>query len=150
MSDVPVGAWLSSLALDLRFPVRAQEPAGWLLRLALLSAVPTALAGFADYLRLDPPGRRVGAAHVLANSTGLSLGLASLGARRRGRRLAGSLLSAAGLSVLGAGAFLGGHLAARLGPPEPLEPEAGVRELSQLRTTDEEVGRDSAEHAPRA
>ena len=48
--------------------------------------------------------------HAALNTTALSLYLASLAARARGRRHGGKALSLAGLGVLLGGAYLGGHL----------------------------------------
>lgn len=136
MSDVPVGAWLSSLLLDLRHPSEARSGADTLLCVAVASALPTAFLGLADFLRLDAEQRRVATVHAAFNSAGLGLGVASLCSRRSGRRAAGVLLSAAGAAFLGAGGFLGGHIASRLGPPSDTAAEVErERPLGQLRTT---------------
>ena len=137
LSDVPVGAWLSSLVVDVTHP-RGAAASTTLLRLALLSSVPTAALGLADYLRLEQDQRRVATVHVAANGVALTLGAASLRARRAGHHLRGVVLSAAGAAVLGAGGFLGGHLAARLGPPVPEDSHAAGRPLGALLTTQEE------------
>ena len=49
--------------------------------------------------------------HAALNTTALSLYLASLVARARGRRRGGQALTLAGLGVLPGGGYLGGHLA---------------------------------------
>jgi len=91
--------------------------------------------------------RRVGLAHAAANTAALGLYLASLAARLSGRRARGRALAFAGLSVVGAGAYLGGHLAfaqgggmnqaapevARL--PEEWTVIARLAELSEGKTT---------------
>lgn len=123
MSDVPVGAWMSSLVLDVRHPGDASSGAATLLRLALVSTVPTAVLGLADFQRLDESQRRVAAVHTTFNSLGVGLGVASLRARSAGWHGRAAVLSAAGATLLSAGGFLGGHIAARLGPPAEPAPE---------------------------
>ncbi|PFG36713.1 putative membrane protein [Flavimobilis soli] len=136
LSDVPVGTWISSVLLDVLHP-RDGHAARTLLGVAVVSSLPTAYLGLADYLRLDRSQKRVATVHMAANSGALALGVASLWARRSDPTR-GKLLSFAGASLLGAGGFLGGHLAARLGPPEESPERASSgRPLGQLATTDE-------------
>lgn len=135
LSDVPVGTWLSSVLLDVLRP-RGGVAARTLLGVAVVSSLPTAYAGLADFLRLDRAQKRVATVHVAANSGALALGIASLWARRSDPTK-GKLLSFAGASLLGAGGFLGGHIASRLGPPDENEDRASDRPLGQLATTDE-------------
>jgi nitrite reductase/ring-hydroxylating ferredoxin subunit len=54
--------------------------------------------------------RRAGILHALTNGTAVGLMTASWAARRSGRTGRGKLLSLAGMSLLGAGGWLGGHL----------------------------------------
>ena len=53
---------------------------------------------------------RVGLVHLVVNSMGTVLQLASWRARRRGQHLRGAVLSGAALGAVGAGGYLGGHL----------------------------------------
>ena len=53
--------------------------------------------------------------HATVNTTALSLYLASVVARARGRRRGGKALGLAGLGVLTGGAYLGGHLSFGMG-----------------------------------
>ncbi len=53
----------------------------------------------------------MGLVHAAANVTALTLYSASLAARLRGRRGRGVALALSGIGALGAGGFLGGHLA---------------------------------------
>jgi nitrite reductase/ring-hydroxylating ferredoxin subunit len=55
--------------------------------------------------------RRVGLVHAATNVVAVGLYAASLVARLRGRTARGKALGFAGLTVAGAGAYLGGHLA---------------------------------------
>lgn len=77
--------------------------------------MPTAAAGLNDWSDTAGPETRVGLVHATLNITALSLHLASLVARARGRRRAGKALSLAGLGVLTGGAYLGGHLSFVMG-----------------------------------
>jgi hypothetical protein len=66
--------------------------------------------GLNDWSDTAGPEARVGLVHATVNTTALSLYLASLVARARGRRRGGKALGLAGLGVLTGGAYLGGHL----------------------------------------
>jgi nitrite reductase/ring-hydroxylating ferredoxin subunit len=109
---LPVGAWLSAALLD-RTP-KTGPGADVLIGAGLVSAVPAAAAGLADFAEQHEQHRRVGVVHATANTAALTCYGASLAARLRGRRRLGGRLSLAGLSFAGVGAFLGGHLSFRL------------------------------------
>ncbi|MFD5461903.1 Rieske 2Fe-2S domain-containing protein [Kitasatospora sp. NPDC127059] len=109
--QLPIGCWMSAGLLDLA-PGRRRS-ADVLVAAGLLAAGPAALAGWVDWARLDPPRRRTGLVHALANSGGVLLYGASLLARCRGRRGRGRLLGLAGLAAVSGGAALGGHLSYR-------------------------------------
>src|SRR5947199_805106 len=49
LTDVPIGLLTSATALDLLAPSRAQDAADTLVALGLLTALPTAAAGWADW-----------------------------------------------------------------------------------------------------
>ncbi|MFJ8622219.1 Rieske 2Fe-2S domain-containing protein [Kitasatospora sp. NPDC093550] len=110
--QLPLGCWTSAALLD--FIPGGRRSAGTLVAAGLLAAGPAAVTGWVDWARLDPPRRRTGLVHALANTTGLLLYGGSLLARCRGRRARGRLLGLAGLTAVSAGAALGGHLAYRL------------------------------------
>jgi nitrite reductase/ring-hydroxylating ferredoxin subunit len=110
LTDLPIGAWTSSLVLDWVGGARARPAADTLLAVGILTAVPASLTGAADWGDTQPKERRVGLAHAVANTLALALFSGSLVARRRGRRLRGRVLSLAGAGALGAGGYLGGHL----------------------------------------
>ncbi|MFI2612787.1 Rieske 2Fe-2S domain-containing protein [Kitasatospora sp. NPDC018619] len=111
MVQLPVGFWTSAAVLDF-FP-GARRPADALVAAGLLTAAPTALSGWVDWARLDPPRRRTGLVHALGNTTGLLLYAGSLVARCKGHRGRGRLLGLAGAATVSAAASLGGHLAYR-------------------------------------
>ena len=109
--QVPVGAWTSAAVLDL---VPGQRrAAGLLVAVGLAGAVPTALAGWVDWSEQHERQLRVGLVHATANATGVVLYTASLVARLRGHSVRGRALGFAGLTAVGVGGLLGGHLAFR-------------------------------------
>jgi len=109
---VPIGAWASATLFDL-----LGDDAGGrrLTAIGCLAALPAALAGGTDWLSTDGEQRRVGLVHALLNDAALTCYTLSWRARRRGARSRGLVLSLAGGGLLGAGAWLGGHLAYSLG-----------------------------------
>ncbi|MER6301736.1 Rieske (2Fe-2S) protein [Kitasatospora sp. NPDC001539] len=109
--QLPLGCWTSAALLD--FSPGGRRSAGVLVAAGLSAAVPAALAGWVDWARLDPPRRRTGLVHALANTTGLLLYGGSLLARCRGHRARGRLLGLAGLTAVSVGGVLGGHLSYR-------------------------------------
>ena len=111
LTDLPIGAWVMSALLD----AIGGPAADLLVAAGVVAAVPTAAAGLNDWSDTVGPETRVGLVHATLNTTALSLYLASLVARARGRRRAGQALSLAGLGVLTGGAYLGGHLSSGMG-----------------------------------
>lgn len=108
---VPTGAWASAAVLDL-LPGN-ERAARILVGTGVLSALPTALTGETDWARLHPQQMRVGIVHAALNVTAVSLYGASWLARRAGKEGLGKLLAFAGFGAVGAGGYLGGHLAYR-------------------------------------
>ncbi len=109
--QVPVGSWMSAAVLDL-WPGRSRE-AGALVGVGLAAAVPAALAGAVDWAELRREQTRVGLVHALANTAALGLYGASLVCRLTGRTGAGRTYGFLGLTAVGVGGMLGGHLAYR-------------------------------------
>src|SRR5436190_23484809 len=111
LTDVPLGAWTTALALDLVGSEAADEA----LVVGILGAVPAALTGLNDWSHLKDDTRRIGTVHALLNSTALALNVASFVARRDGHRPLGRMLS--GVAYAGSlfSAHLGGHLSFGLG-----------------------------------
>ena len=106
LTDLPIGAWMMSALLD---------AADLLVAAGVAAALATAAAGLNDWSDTVGPQTRVGLVHAALNTTALSLYLASLVARARGRRRVGKALGLAGLGVLTGGAYLGGHLSFGMG-----------------------------------
>ena len=110
LTDLPIGAWGMSAVLDTVGGAAAEPAADLLVTVGVAAAVPTAASGLNDWS--DTYGRetRAGLVHALAMTTALSLYVASAAARAQGRRRRGKALGLAGLGVLLAGGYLGGHL----------------------------------------
>lgn len=121
---VPLGTWLSALLLDATGS--DEDAASLLVGAGLLSAVPSALTGWAELAPASPSEKRVGVVHAAANVAGLALQGASFVARRRGRRGAGAALSVAAMAATGAAGYLGGHLAVarEVGSKDPVFTDA--------------------------
>ncbi|MER7489173.1 Rieske (2Fe-2S) protein [Streptomyces sp. NPDC126497] len=111
MVQVPIGTWMSAAVLDLRSG-RSRE-AGLLVGVGLAAAGPAALAGVADWAELHRQQQRVGLVHAAANVTAVGLYGASLLLRLSGRAGAGRTCGFLGLTAVGLGGMLGGHLAYR-------------------------------------
>lgn len=109
--QVPVGAWSSAALLD-ALPGH-ERSADTLIGLGCATAVPAAIAGWADWSVQHPQQRRVGLIHAAANAAAIGLYAGSLLMRLRRRRSTGRLLAYAGYGAAAAGAFVGGHLAYR-------------------------------------
>ncbi|TDC53007.1 iron-sulfur protein [Actinomadura sp. KC345] len=110
LTDVPIGAWTMAGLLDAVGGREAEPAADLLVTAGIAAAVPTALTGANDWSDTLGGERRVGLVHAAANSAALMLYAASLAARRRGDRGKGKALGFAGLGVMAASAYLGGHL----------------------------------------
>ncbi len=110
LTDVPIGAYTSAVILD----VLGEGDAATKLIAVGLAATPSVLiTGWSDWADAETgnaPVRRTGILHAAVNGTATGLMAASLAARRNGARGRGRLLSLAGLGLIGAGGWLGGHL----------------------------------------
>jgi nitrite reductase/ring-hydroxylating ferredoxin subunit/uncharacterized membrane protein len=119
LTDVPVGAWTSAFALDLVAIVTGSEAADkaadGALAVGVAGALPAAATGTADWRDLIGEERRIATVHALLNVAGLTLNVASLVQRARGKRGSGRALSAAALAISGPAAHLGGELSFGLG-----------------------------------
>ena len=109
---VPIGAWTGALLFD---GLRRPEPARTLVGFGLLSALPTAFTGLHDWSSTEGAERRVGLVHLAANTVALAAYTASWLLRRQGRDGAGVVTSLLGMSAVGLGGWMGGHLAYALG-----------------------------------
>jgi nitrite reductase/ring-hydroxylating ferredoxin subunit/uncharacterized membrane protein len=112
LSDVPIGAWSTALWLDLLGLKRGADAA---VGIGILAAVPTALAGAADWRDTSGGPRRSGLLHALLNSLGLGLYVGSWFARRAGSRGLGVALSTTGFGLVFGASYLGGDMVYRQG-----------------------------------
>ncbi|MFE4228902.1 Rieske 2Fe-2S domain-containing protein [Arthrobacter sp. NPDC056886] len=106
-----MGAWTSAAILD-AVP-GSDRAARILIGVGVISAVPSAVAGFTDWSELHEQQQRVGLVHAAGNLAATSLYVASLVERSRGRQPRGKLLGYLGFASLAAAGFLGGHLTYR-------------------------------------
>lgn len=111
--QLPVGSFMSAAVLD-ALPGQ-RKAATTLIGVGTASSVPAIAAGLVDWASLSKDQRRVGLVHATANTVALGLYVWSLSARSDGRWGMGRVLSYAGLSIAGAGAYLGGHLSYQQG-----------------------------------
>ena len=106
----PLGFWMSAALLHASGGPTALRPAQLLTCAGIVSAMPAAVTGLAEVTNTDQRGMRVAVVHAAVNVTALGMQTASWLAGRRGNRAASRLWSLAGVSVAGAGGYLGGHL----------------------------------------
>ncbi len=110
---LPLGCWTSAVLLE---AFRGTERASSMLIAAgIAGTAPAAATGLADWSALHRDQQRVGLVHAVCQASAATLFLGSLAARAGGRAGYGRALSASGLAVATVGAYLGGHLALRLG-----------------------------------
>jgi uncharacterized membrane protein len=125
LTDIPIGAWTSSVLLDWTGGKDSRAASDRLILAGLLAAGATAATGWSDWADAeqdDAPVRRSGLVHAAANASAVALMTGSYLARKRGARGRGRLLSLAGSAMLGAGGWLGGHLSYTLGAGVTAEP----------------------------
>lgn len=114
LTDVVIGSFVSASLLDVLGGDDDGRAAERLLVVGIAAYAPTAITGVSDWADsevVDAGIRRVGLVHAAGNAVALGLYTASLAARRNGHHGRGKLLALAGGGVMGAGAYLGGHLA---------------------------------------
>ncbi|OJV80828.1 MAG: hypothetical protein BGO37_14905 [Cellulomonas sp. 73-92] len=117
LTDLPIGLWTASAALDLVGGPSSRAAADRLLGLGLLAVAPTALSGWADWSASGTRVRRVGVVHAALNSGAAVLFGASWLLRRAGHRGAGVAVAMVANLVVTGGGYLGGHMVYRLGAP---------------------------------
>lgn len=112
LTDVVIGSFMSASLLDLLAPGDGAASER-LIALGLAAYLPTAAAGVNDWADAEPVNdavRRAGLVHAAGNALAAALYVASHRARRRGARRSGMALGLAGMGVLLAGGYIGGHL----------------------------------------
>jgi nitrite reductase/ring-hydroxylating ferredoxin subunit/uncharacterized membrane protein len=114
LTDVTIGAWMLGAAFDavgaLANDSFSRRVGDRLTAVGTASALPTAVAGLADYSTIPKPAVTPATVHALTNSVGVGLYLLSLRDRKRGRRKRGLLFSTLAMTAATAGAWLGGKL----------------------------------------
>ncbi len=110
LTDLPIGFLMASTVADVFGGEGGGSAADGLALLGLVSVVPTAAAGLSDWSDTAGAERRLGLVHALANVGGSTLYIAALLSRRGGSRGFSRVFSLAGLGVLTASGYLGGHL----------------------------------------
>ena len=117
LTDIPIGAWTIAVLCDLvaaqRGPAEAAKIADALTAIGAVAAVPTAIAGVADYSAIDESAMALATAHGLLNSAGLVLNLLSLRDRAAGNRGRGVMFSATAFGILNLSAWMGGEMVYR-------------------------------------
>lgn len=123
LTDFVIGAWFFGSVLDtisltqrsrrfsiFRRPTGIERAADALINIGNAIAVPTAMAGLADYSTIPRKAAVTAATHGLMNAGGLMMNVASAAFRCRGERGKGILISALASSALMLSAWLGGRL----------------------------------------
>src|SRR3954466_4675984 len=108
LTDVVIGAFLSSTMLDLLGGDDGERARRRLVSAGIVAAAPTVLTGANDWADAEPVDdgvRRAGLVHAVSNATALILYAASLTGGRRA-----AILGRGGAGALMLGGYLGGHL----------------------------------------
>jgi nitrite reductase/ring-hydroxylating ferredoxin subunit/uncharacterized membrane protein len=117
LTDVPIGAWTTALALDAREAATGDgaygRAADFAVGVGLLGAVGAAVTGLTDWSETEGRSRRLGLLHGLLNLTATALVASSYALRRSGSRSAGRATTAAGFGIAIGAAYLGGNLVYR-------------------------------------
>jgi nitrite reductase/ring-hydroxylating ferredoxin subunit/uncharacterized membrane protein len=114
LTDIPIGAWTVAMMCDLvaaqRDSGEAEKMADALIAIGAAAAVPTAIAGVADYSAIDESAMALATIHGLLNSAGLVLNLLSLRDRAAGNRSRGVLLSTVAFGAVNLSGWIGGEM----------------------------------------
>ena len=117
MTDVPIGAWTTALALDAREAATRDQGYGraadFAIGVGLVAAVGAAVTGLNDWSETEGRSRRLGLLHGLLNITATTLVATSYVLRRNGSRAAGRGAALAGYGAALGAAYLGGNLVFR-------------------------------------
>lgn len=107
---LPIGAWSTAALFDTLSLLKGEKSssATGMIAFGIVSAIPTAAAGAADWKHLSGKTARLGGGHALMNSTALGFYGLSLLARMNGH--SGRLPAMLGLALVSASGYIGGHL----------------------------------------
>jgi nitrite reductase/ring-hydroxylating ferredoxin subunit/uncharacterized membrane protein len=113
-TDVPIGAWTTSLVLDAVGAIREDEglerASDVAMAVGLVGAVGAAVTGLTDWSETQGRSRRTGLLHGLMNITATALYATAYALRKSGSRSAGTSCAIAGYTIALGAAFLGGDL----------------------------------------
>ena len=109
--DLPYGAWFMAQFLDLFSDPGSMRAARRLVGLGVVTAVPTAATGWAEWALADRRVRRVGIVHAAVQGGAVLIFLGSWVARIQDRHVLAVRLARLGGLSLAVGGFLGGHMA---------------------------------------
>jgi nitrite reductase/ring-hydroxylating ferredoxin subunit len=109
---LPAGSWTTAAILDV---VGDRQGADTAIGFGILTSLPTAASGLADWSYTSGRSRRIGLVHAILNSAALTCYSLSWLARRGGSRGLGVTLSTVGWGTLVVAAYLGGELSYALG-----------------------------------
>jgi nitrite reductase/ring-hydroxylating ferredoxin subunit len=144
LTDVVIGSFTSASLLDLLAPGADGRGRQRLVAVGLAAYLPTAATGVNDWADTEPVSaavRRAGLVHAASNAVGASLYAASWSAARRGDRGRGTLLGLAGMTVMMAGGYLGGHLSLTRGVgPDQTVFDPGPSEWTTVGVPSAELG----------
>ncbi|RPI83300.1 MAG: DUF2231 domain-containing protein [Chloroflexi bacterium] len=114
LTDATIGAWACGTLLDMMSNMNrlrsVEKAADTLITLGVASAVPTALAGIADYTTVPKKAIATTAVHGLLNTAALIFYSISLLNRKTGNRSLGKVFSGVGLGTILLSAWLGGEI----------------------------------------
>lgn len=117
LTDITIGSWVLGTLFDLLSLVTlsrtARKAANRLIALGTISAVPTALAGIADYSTIKQHAAGQGALHGIVNSVAFVFYFRSVQARFSNQPIRASVFSLVGLVFAAGAAWLGGDLVYR-------------------------------------
>jgi len=115
LTDIPVGAWVGTLVLDILWlathrPSATATASTVLLIVGLVGAVLSVLSGTIDWNDTYGKERRVGIAHGIVNTVATLVYVVALVLRLTSHQFSGFILSTVGLVILLLGAYLGGEM----------------------------------------
>ena len=114
LTDVVIGAWMLGAGFDAAGAITGsrslERTADRLTEIGTIAAVPTALAGLADFSTFPEWSANTATWHAMLNTVNFGLYCLSIRDRRRGNRKRGVLLSSLAVGLTFVSAWLGGKL----------------------------------------